>query len=177
MDFFKKNKIAGAIIILLVVLNIVLITLFWLREFHHPNFAFRDTSRKDRPERTMRFFQHELGFTDEQVADFAEQRRIFFDEMKPIIKQIHDLRMELTDAIFADQPEEDRVRILIGQISELEQKREFAMFSHIKQVSALCTPEQQIKLKDLMRDVMIHNRPEIRGERPDRRINGSKRRY
>jgi Spy/CpxP family protein refolding chaperone len=169
MDFFRKNKIAGAIIIILVALNLVLLGLFWLRDFRHPEFSFRDRPGEERPERIMGFFRHELDLNQEQVGQFSEQRRLFFDEMKPIMKQIHELRVELTDAIFSDQPDENMVRSLITQISELEQKRELAMFNHIGQVRALCTPEQRLKLKDLMRDVMMHNRPDMRSDRMDRR--------
>ncbi len=169
MDFFKKNKVAGTIIILLVVLNIVLITMFWLREFRHPAFALRDLPRKDRPERMIGFFQRELELTDDQAAKYDTLRQAFFSEMQPIVKEIHNLRIGLTDAIFAENQDEAQVRGLINQIAELEKKRELTMFSHVNQVRAICKPEQRIKLKDLMRDVMIQIRPEIRGGRPEHR--------
>jgi Spy/CpxP family protein refolding chaperone len=159
MDFFKQNKVAGSIIIILVVLNIVLISMFWLRGFRHPDFSLRERPRIERPARMANFFQRELGLTSEQVEKFDQQRDAFFQKMKPIMKQIHDLRMQLTDAIFAAQPDENLVKNLVAQISDLDQKREMAIFDHIKQVRAICTPEQQGKLKDLMRDVMMHFRP------------------
>jgi len=165
MDFFKQNKVAGSIIIVLVVLNIVLITMFWFRGFRHPDYSFRERPRTERPARMANFFQHELGLTGEQVEKFDLQRDAFFKEIKPIMKQVRDLRMQLTDAVFAAQPDENLVKNLISQISDLDQKREMAIFDHIKQVRAICTPEQQGKLKDLMRDVMMHFRPEAGEER------------
>jgi len=170
MDFFKKNKVAGSIIILLVILNIVLISLFWFREFRRPDFSYRrDLSGRERPERMIGFFQHELGFNTEQTTKFTELRQAFFEEMKPIMKQIHDLRMALNEAIFNEHPDENKVRDLISQISELEQKRELAMFNHIGQVRGICTAEQRLKLKNLMRDVFRHNRPDFRADRPEHR--------
>lgn len=165
MDFFKQNKVAGTIIIVLVVLNVVLITMFWFRGFRHPDFSFRERPRVERPERMANFFQHELGLTGEQVEKFNQQRDAFFKQIKPIMKQIHDLRMQLTDAVFATQPDENLVKNLIAQLSDLDQKREMAIFDHIKQVRAICTSEQQGKLKELMRDVMMHFQPDARGDR------------
>jgi Spy/CpxP family protein refolding chaperone len=161
----------------MVVLNLVLLTLFWLREFRHPEPAIGKFPGKERPERIMGFFRHELDLTDEQVRKFTDLRQTFFGEMQPIVKQIHALRIELTDAIFSDQPEENEVRDLIAQISELEKERELAMFEHISHVRAICTPEQQVKLKDLMRDVMMHSRPDVRRDRMDRRPDMHNRRH
>ena len=161
MDFFIKNKIAGSIIIILVVLNVVLISLFWYREFRRPDFRSRDKSRSERPERIMGFVKHELALTDKQAEQFSTQRRIFFDEMNPLMQQIHELRLKLTEAVFADQPSEDSVYSLINRITEIEQKREEAMFNHIQKLRTICTPEQQRKLKRLMREVMMHTRREM----------------
>ena len=164
MDFFIKNKVAGSIIIILVILNVVLISLFWYREFRRPDIGFRDQPRSERPERIMGFVKQELGLTDEQAEQFTAQRRKLYDEMDPLLKQIHDLRMKLTEAIFADQPEKDTVYSLISRISATEQQREEAMFNHIQQLRAICSPEQQQKLRKLMREVMMHSRQEMHRE-------------
>ena len=76
---------------------------------------------------------------------------------------MHDLKKEIMDELFTDQPNEEKLEGLTQKIGQLESKREMLTFRHFLNMKSVCTIEQKEKFQFLLHDVLR------RDQRPDRR--------
>jgi Spy/CpxP family protein refolding chaperone len=150
MDFLKKNRLFVIIIAVLVVLNLVTISFMVLSP--------KPTERKSRAE-VVAFVERELGLTDAQKKIFSDLREKHMQKMTAIAREQHELRRSMFDLLKQESPDQDEVRRKADAIGQKETEVALETFDHFRQLRTSCTPEQQIKLDSIIREVLRTIRP------------------
>lgn len=168
MDLFSKNKLLFWAVIILALLNIILLGTFWFHNFmrpEHPPMPFPNEhgnfSENHNPEKfhAEDFIVRELQFNEEQTKQF---RTMMDDQSKKTSElqgKIHEIRKLILDELFIDNTNKDKIQKLNEEIGKLNTEIEALHSDHFLQMKTLCKPDQLIKFKSIMNDVMINKRP------------------
>ena len=170
MDFFSKHKFATITIVILVLLNLFTISIILIREFRGPFPTFNPTQDRARADRVMHFLKNELDLTKDQSKQFRQLRHDHFEEVQKIQNEMHDLKKEIMDELFTDQPNEEKLEGLTQKIGQFESKREMLTFRHFLNMKSVCTIEQKEKFQFLLHDVLRRDQRPQRRQRMGRRI-------
>jgi hypothetical protein len=155
MDAFSKNKYLFWSVIILAVINIVLISMFWLnRPGHHngpmPPMPFeRPMGDKDN---MMNFIKHEIGLDADQEKKFDEESKAHFAKIDEITKKIGDKKAELIEATFLDNSIED-CKKMASELGALHVEFENINIDHFNRLKSFCNDKQISKFKDMMKEV------------------------
>ncbi|MEX0288588.1 MAG: Spy/CpxP family protein refolding chaperone [Flavobacteriaceae bacterium] len=126
----KKNLLLTLLLVFLVVMNGILLFLF----FKKPG---------KRPLPPHEFVVKELRFTDEQMREYEKIRMDFDHNMRPL----HRERMQLKEALFAKMSETDVEEKEIDSITALigasEKERDMQVFNHFRAIYDLCDERQK----------------------------------
>jgi capsular polysaccharide biosynthesis protein len=163
MDIFNQKKVLIRIIILLVLLNLISITFFVLKDKHHhepllfpKNEAYKDVSG---------VLKKELQLNDEQLNNFNSIRERFF-EKEVILKQtIRNQKDSMNVEMFNKTTNENLVKSLAQKISENEYKMEMLRYAQAKELKAVCTPEQQERFQNFVIEIRDYFRPDNQPKR------------
>lgn len=140
----RKIRLLTGIIIGLVVLNIGLLSWFFLRS----------ETRQHRSGRTRSdtFLADTLGFNNQQQQELAALQQAYFREIRPRQRQLRQLRktyFRLTDSAFTADQRRERARAFHQQSADVE----LQTLSHFDKVAALCTPAQRQRLNQLLSEL------------------------
>ncbi len=164
MDYFTKNKMLFWCVIVLVIVNIITLTTFWMQKPHTPP-VHKQGSKQD----GQALMAQRLGLTDEQAGQIAEIRADHFSRTKPLQDEMHQIRLELLDEIFADQPDPERINELLETLKNQLGEFEANLCDHFQQLKDVCTQEQVDELKTMLRDLIESTRPRPQGQPPHER--------
>ena len=167
MDFFAKNRMLFWLIVVLVLLNVVTLTSFWLRR----PLAGPAGGLQGRPG-GQQIMEAQLHLTDEQALQFERLRREHFQRTRPLQDQAHKLRMDLLDEIFAPEPNEARIEALTAEIGDRQTEFERQLFQHFRQLKDVCNADQVAQLKRMLADLLKATRPGDPRRPPNRPGNG-----
>lgn len=159
MDIFIKKRFIVWIIIILVILNLSTLAVIWF--FHIKGPRRPPPMPPIGPEQGMLLLDKELNLSETQVQKFKESRDRYFVESKPILDEIHRLKMEIMDEVFAPSPDPSKVKRIAKEIGEKQAKFEELLFDHFLSLREACNPEQEVKLKDLFRDLFEFTKPPL----------------
>jgi periplasmic protein CpxP/Spy len=153
MDIFTRKHLAGWMIGLLVVINLVTLATLWLGVLWRP--AASPPPRGDnRPDDVNRFLERELNLTVEQAAKLEDLRRRNAAAMQSIQEEIHRLKKAEVDELLAPRTDAARIDELAAEIGTKEAEKEKVLFSHLQDLMALCRPDQQEKLRSVMGELV-----------------------
>ncbi|MDT0605449.1 hypothetical protein [Croceitalea rosinachiae] len=140
----KKNLLLTILLIFLMVMNGVLLYL-----------VLNKTERKNRPPKV--FITQQLGFNDNQLADF----RSIDEEHHRKMRALEDNSRDLKELLFSNLDntnfttnELDSITNLIGQLS-IDKEQE--VFNYFKALENICTDKQKIKLKNIVTGALRRN--------------------
>jgi Spy/CpxP family protein refolding chaperone len=161
MDLFSKNKLLFWAVIILAVLNFALLGTFWYTHsfrYKPPNFPM---SQNMGPERFhfKEFIKNELNLSDDQMKQYQDMLDDHFKKSRDIMEQIHNQRKALFDEVFSQNPDSNKINNITGEIGKLQADFEKASVAHFEQVKTLIKPDQYDKLKGILDEVMINQRP------------------
>ncbi len=142
------------IIVILVLLNLGTLGFIYM---HRPGFALSSPNFNPK-ERMHRFMDKRLGFDSKQSDEFREIQDKHFKEMKGIRKDIMDRKHELYDRILNNELNDEDLQKLSNELAKLYVQQEMINYRHIKQVRAICTPEQAEKMKTIYGHILYHQR-------------------
>jgi hypothetical protein len=181
MDIFSRKHLATWIIALLVVLNIASIGALWLSVLRRPEAPpRRDDQRAEavRPEpgrsdgaRTddvRLFLERELGLSPDQSAKFEQLRRSHAAGIQAAQREIQRLKKAEMDELLAERPDPARYEALAAEIGAKETEKEKLLYAHLRDLMALCRPEQQDTFRRIMGEVVRLMAPggKPQGEKP-----------
>lgn len=143
MNERKKYRLLIGLVIGLVLLNAAL--LFWISPLG-PGRSGRWRSQNER--RT--YLARQLDFTDVQReryeglrARYFTQRRTLSDSMRPVRKQFFE---QLDDTARTDADLLRQAQTFHNQLAQID----LLTLRHFQQVAKICTPEQRIKLRNIV---------------------------
>jgi Spy/CpxP family protein refolding chaperone len=96
-----------------------------------------------------RYFRDQLGLTDGQMEQFREFNPEFRQQALDITIHLAEDRQEMLDEMVSSSPDTVKLNQLSGEIGNLHRSLKVLTYRYYLDMKNLCTPEQQIKLKDL----------------------------
>ncbi len=154
MDIIKQNKIGKWIIILLVVLNVLMLSSIWLKDNEQRRVP--PPGRKD----VVRFLQHELNLSADQVKKLAELRDEHFTATQEKLKRIMRLKKVLMESAFELGDRKSSPDSLAEEIGRLQSEIEVITFNHFQRLTEVCGKEKLPKLRELMGEIVGPPEPE-----------------
>ena len=162
MDFFTKNRVLVWCVGVLVLLNMVTLGLFWLGR---PPLGLPGGPG----ERLggQHIMEEQLQLSDEQARQFEQIRAKHFQRTIPLQDQMHRIRLDLLDEVFAAEPNDATIQDLTVQIGQRQTRFERDLFVHFRELKAACDDRQIAELRGMLVDIIESTRPrDPRGEPP-----------
>jgi protein CpxP len=158
MKLLQNSKFTGPALILLLALNTVLLVVLLTRH-HGPPFPPGGPGPKD-------FLVHELKMDEKQINAFDVLIKKHREAVDPIQEAIHQERDSLVALLGSASPNQAGVQQLSDEIGVNQSKLEAVTFQHFTEVRKICTPEQQKKFDEIIREAlrMMGPPPPKRGE-------------
>jgi hypothetical protein len=164
MDIFVQTKILKRTIIILVVLNLLVLGLFALKEFRpSEDNRFNDrTSHGD----LLEVLQNELGLSEVQVKEFRNIRSSFMQKENDLETIMRNGRDSMNVEIFRKESDSTLMVSLMQRISKNMFKREMLRFQQAEALKAVCTNEQLLKFELLVIEIRDYLQPEPKKPAP-----------
>ncbi len=165
MDIFKQKQYLGFSVIILVFLNLTTLTLLWIGrpELKAPHREPRNPIEQQN--RVQRLLKKELGFDQIQTEYYLKLRREHREKMQQLSGEIRQLKRQMFDEVLQDNPQPFLSDSLLRLAQDKQAIIEQLTFQHFLDLKKLCKPQQQGKLKLLMKEMFHQNPP--RGMKSD----------
>ncbi|MCX6273914.1 MAG: Spy/CpxP family protein refolding chaperone [Bacteroidetes bacterium] len=140
-----NSKFLKAAIIVLLLINISTLGFMW---FHNAPGNMNPPPHREIGD----FLMHELNFTDAQRHQFEELRedhRKSVDALRDESRKMHDEFFGLLGASVADSV---KINLLADSLTALQKQIELSTFFHFQKVRAMCSPEQQQKFDEVIKE-------------------------
>jgi len=147
LDIIKQTRMMQITIALLVILNLALISSMIINKRPGQN-------SPEHPQGLEGFLKSELGLTDSQTDAMHTIRKQHFDNAHPLLSSLADSLELLVSEAFEPMTDSIRADELVHNISSIHVDMDRALYNHFVQLNALCTPEQQARLKELAGELM-----------------------
>lgn len=145
----NRSKVFLSIIAILLVANIAMLTFFLMKKDYG-----RDGKRPDRKAMIADFLKKEIGFSQAQLHQYDTLSDKHRENIKKMFDSLHSSKdnqfKQLTAGGFSDSV----INSVANQSAATQKMMELQMFSHLKAVRMLCTPEQMPKFDSLFVKVL-----------------------
>jgi periplasmic protein CpxP/Spy len=163
MDIFSRKHFANWIVALLVVLNVATLGALWLSVLRRPEARpRRDDGKTEAPRATAAqtdgtktddvrlFLERELGLSPDQKAEFERLRTSHAAGIQAVQAEIQRLKKAEMDAFLAGRAD-DATAAAIGA---KETEKEKLLYAHLRDLMAICRPEQQERFRQVMGEIL-----------------------
>lgn len=144
----SKYKTLIAIIILLLLTNIAVLAYFMLSHKKKPD--NRDKGRGG----FEAVLQKEVGFNDDQVAQFKLLKETHWAKAKAQMDQLKAVKLSMYDLTKLENTPDSQVNQLADSIASLQKQIEINSFQHFRATRKICTPQQQPAYDSLMKKLI-----------------------
>lgn len=141
----SRNKPLIFIIGVLLITNIALL-LYFLND-RKPHHNEKMTSRTGVISTALK---NEVGFSDEQIAEYRQIKEDHFKTMRPMMDDIRRFKDSLFRLLGNDSANDTIVDRLAGEVAMRQKQMDLLAFSHFRKVRQLCTQEQLPKYDTLV---------------------------
>ena len=162
MDVFNQKKVLTRIIVFLILLNLITISFFVLKESHHEPLLFhKNEAYKD----VTNVLKKELHLNDKQLKDFNNIRERFFEKEVVLKQTIKYQKDSMNVEMFNKNSNDNLIELLALKISQNEYKMELIRYEQAQELKAVCTPEQQERFQNLVIEIRDYFRPDNQPQR------------
>ena len=151
-----ETKFLKIVIIILLLINICTLAFMWMQKPGHG-------MHLPPPQEIGHFLTHELNFSETQEKQFELLR----DEHRHSVEKLRKKSRELHDAFFdlLGITPVDSIKIInmADSITAVQKQIELSTFYHFQKVRTICTPEQQQKFDDVIKDALRMMAPRPHG--------------
>jgi Spy/CpxP family protein refolding chaperone len=145
----SKYKTLVAIIALLLITNIAVLAYFIFS--HKKKMNDRDRSRFG----FEALLKREVGFSDEQTAQFKELREAYWATAQQKMNELKQVKQNLLNLTKEENVPDSVMNTLADSIALLQKQIELNSFQHFKSVRKICTPEQQPAYDSFMKKIIL----------------------
>lgn len=145
------------VVVVLVILNGVALTTIWMQQRTPRSQAGKAGIGTGSVHQLLK---QELGWNEDQLQQFDQERQTLRERTRPLLKEIHQLKQAMFDASLAVEPDREHVAALAARIGEKQARMEQATADHVMRLHAICTPEQREKLAGFLQELLQMGRPE-----------------
>lgn len=161
MDYFTKNRLLFWAVAILIVLNVIGLISLWTRPSRPRGAALRLG-----PDDGGKIMEERLRLGPDQVEAFEQIRRVHFERTRPIVENMHYIRLELVAETFRPDLDRERVETLLAELGTEQAEFDRLLFEHFEELKGACRPEQIDRLKQLFAELMEMKRAGGHGQRP-----------
>lgn len=142
----EKMKFYKIVIVVLIVINLATLTSIWLLKPNH--------HRPMPHDRGMSFLANELDMegSDKQKLDAMELKH--HAEKRELLERNKQLREKLFGLLKNNNSDSIKVNQFVDSILINQKQIELMTYYHFKDVKAMCSPEQQIKLEETIKEAI-----------------------
>jgi hypothetical protein len=150
MNYFRNQKLLLWSVIILVIMNLITLSSFWIfgKRMNHP------PHRNHSNECSQNFLSHELKFSKEQENKFILSEKSFFPKLEKLYGNIHKEKVLLSEKLFESKYDTLFVDSLIKNIANNHAEIEKVLFNHFKEINNFCDKKQQEKLKMILKNML-----------------------
>lgn len=149
-----KNRLVGIVLVFLVLANIATLGVFWYYKIHIGAAGQATGHPGDRRAQASAFIIKQVGFTAAQQKQYLSLVQQHQQQVRRIREQLHLAKDALFDSLSDTTITQPRIDELAAAIAALDKELDIQTYAHFKQVRAICTPEQKIKLDNCIKQVM-----------------------
>lgn len=144
----SKNKSLIFIIIFLLLTNIAVLGYFlWYKQTDKP-------PERDKRNGIAADLQKEVGFNDQQIAQYKQLKDEQWKKFKPMLEDIRKAKDSLYRLLSNESVNDSVINMTAELIGQKQKAIDLQAFTHFKQIRALCTPEQLPKYDTLIQRMM-----------------------
>jgi hypothetical protein len=172
MGILTRKHAAAWLISGLAVMNLLTLSALWYSVLGKPFAPFSRPAENERSESVSRFLERELNLSPEQAVRLEELRRSQAAAIKSIDDEISRLKKTGMDEMLASYFDAARGDALASAIGAKEAEKGRMHFAHLRNMMALCRPDQEGRFRRILGDILrMMGPPEPRDGRPplDRR--------
>ena len=159
MDIFAQKKLLVRIIVILVLLNLVLISIFLWKDLSHNHEPELFPQKNDFCNVSV-VLKRELNLTDKQEEQTNKLRKDYFEKEKDLAIIIRAERDSMNVIMFNKNTNEELIKSLAKEIADNEYKMELMRYEQAKELKSICTPEQLEKFEKLVLEIRDYFRPD-----------------
>lgn len=162
MDIFTQNKNLIRTVILLVALNLILMGFLAWKEFNHrpPRDEPALFPKREEFHDVSGILKEKLGLTESQVVQIQKIRADFFEKEQILALSIRNKKDSMNVEIYHKVTDDKLVEKLAREISEMDLIMTHLRIEQAKSLKAICTPEQQKKMEELVIEIRDYFRPD-----------------
>jgi len=145
----SRNKIYVSLIGLLLLSNLALVAFFVMNQpekrevrREHPGSYMKDALKND------------VGFTDQQMAEFDKMADQHRQQMRPLFEDIGKTKESFYKMLSQPQTADTVLNQAASQIGDKQKAIDIKIFTHFQNIRQLCTPEQQPAFDSLIQRVV-----------------------
>jgi protein CpxP len=149
-----KNKLLGSILILLVLANIATLGVFWYYKIHNMPASRPMGDERRGNGNASAFIIKQVGLDAKQQAAYAELVKQHQQKVRAVRDELHLAKDDFFNLLSDSTASPQVINAASLATGKLEQRLDVLTFEHFRQVRALCTAEQKIKLDNCIKQVM-----------------------
>lgn len=149
MDIISKNKFLQRMVLILIILNIVSISFFWIQKRENGN---RREPRRN-TEKAVSILTEKLQLDKNQEQELIQIRDDFYQKEEALIKIIKSQRDSMNMEMFNEYTDTVHLNTLAKKVADNEYQMELYRISQARQFKEICNKEQLKKFKGLMLEI------------------------
>ena len=157
----NRSKVFLAIISILLVANIAMVSFFLLKKD-----GGKREKRPDRKTMIANFLKNEIKFSAAQLQQYDTLSTRHTENMKSMFDSIRSTKDKQFKVLTAADFSDSVMNSIADQSAATQKIMELQMFSHLKNIRLLCTPEQQPRFDSLFVKVLNRRGGEARKRSP-----------
>ncbi len=144
----KKQRILVWLNVFLLVINISAFVTFLFMNSSSPESTHDERFSSDE------FLKEELELDEDQYRQITAQNMKVFRAYQALLDRKCEINFELIDELSAISPSKEKMDSLLAMLGRLETSLKTQTVKHFTNVKEICTEEQQLKLDQLLREMM-----------------------
>ncbi len=171
MNFLTRNKIIIGIALLLIALNLALLGTIGIRSIKPRE---KGPAEEPSPRKAHEMVTKQLKLTPEQQEQFGQLRKEHFENTRQVRHEIQSTHKAIAEELGEEEPNEMKLDSLTQRIGQLHILQQQGTIEHFMKLREVCSPEQRVHLKKMLRRMMNPALHERRIERANKQRNRGK---
>jgi Spy/CpxP family protein refolding chaperone len=164
MNYFTKKRLVIWTVIILVVLNIsALATILYERNLNCSPSPIQKADENQRFREINWFMREDLGLNPSQTNKIYRLRRKNYLDSRKILLSLDDKRKEMLTELQKEHPDQKKLNEIAVEIGNLHSDLKMVTIQYFLNIKKICSPEQQVKLNKLFRDMEYYHEHKNRG--------------
>ena len=158
MDYLRKNKLIGWVVLVLIIMNAVTLTMLWIGK--------NANNRQGKRPGAKDLLISELNLTKEQIGEVEKLRKAHFSSMNQLRGEARESRRDMHE-LWQTDGSEDKVSSLAKRLGEIQETMELQTFDHFSKIRELLDQGQKSKFDKIIHDVLRRGDRKPQGIQPN----------